>query len=284
MDYFSRILRNVILSINWVVMSVISILLVIPFFHDSDFEAIILAFVILGVALVFHKLINLMFENLSFQAALRNRGLSQAIYRQNKRFSSDELGKLSRLGLDLASSGKVAQSYALPKGEKFSVSSADWYLINSLNYLDQKQALDVILTKGIEHWAFINQSSLIHNYLIHPHTMEKSKGNHIIVTAQEAGEVTTEKNLDNAYKKSLSAYKELHPTIIDFKLDLIHRPKTEGMSKSRLSILTLPNRVEDVICIHGETTHYTIASIANKSNRDVYRRTMFEIVDSLTIS
>ena len=102
-------------------MSGISILLVIPVFRDSDFDAIILAFANLGVALVFHKLINLMFENLSFQAALRNKGLSWAIYRQNKRFSTDELSKLSRLGWDLASSGKVAQSYALPKEEKFSV-------------------------------------------------------------------------------------------------------------------------------------------------------------------
>ena len=119
-------------------MSGISILLVIPFFRDLDFEAIILAFFILGVALVFHKLINLMFENLLFQAALRNKGLSKSIYRQNKRFSADELSKLSRLGLGLASSGQVAQSYALPKGEKFSVASADWYLINSLNYLGPK--------------------------------------------------------------------------------------------------------------------------------------------------
>ena len=264
-------------------MSVIAILLVIPFFRDSDFESIILAFVILGVALGFHKLINLMFGNLSFQTTLRNKGLSRAIYRQNKGFSANELSKLSRLGLDFASSGQVAQSYALPKGETFSVSSANWYLINSLNYLSQKQVLDVILTKGIEHWAFISQSSLINNYLIHPYTMEKSKGNHIIVTTKEATEVTTEENLDNAYKKSLSAYKELHPTIIDFKLDLIHRPKTDGMFKSRLSTLTLPNIVEDVICIHGETTHYTIVSAANKSNRDLYRRTMFEIVDSITI-
>ena len=114
--------------------------------------------------------------------------------------------------------------------------------------------------------------------------MEKSKGNHIIATTQEAGEVTSEENLDSAYKRELSAYKELHPTIINFKLDLIHRPKTEGMSKSRLTTLTLPNRVEDVICIHGETTHYTIASIANKSNKDLYRRTLFETVDSPTIS
>ena len=283
MDYFSRILRNVILVINWVVMSIIATLLVIPFFRESDFEAIILAFVILGVALGLHKLINLMFGNLSFQAALRNKGLSRAIYRQNKRFSTDELSKLSRLGLDLVSSGQVAQTYALPKGETFSVSSVDWYLINSLNYLGQKQALDAILTKGLDHWAFINQPSSIHNYLIHPQTMEKSKGNHINVTTKEAGEVTTEENLDNAYKKSLSAYKELHPTIIDFKLDLINRPKTDEMSKSRLSTLTLPNRVEDVICIHGKTTHYTIVSVANKSNRDLYRHTMFEIADSLTI-
>ena len=80
-------------------MSALAIFLLVPFFVDSDIEALLLAFTVLGLAYVFHKLINLIFNNASFQAAIRNKSLAEAIYRQNKRLSKDELMKLSKLGL-----------------------------------------------------------------------------------------------------------------------------------------------------------------------------------------
>ena len=284
MNQFLQILRRFLLAVSWIIMIVIASVLFIGSFGNLGVGGLIGTVVSVGLAFALHKLINWILTGSAFKTSIQNKRFAKAIYRQNKRLSTDEIVKLSKFGLSSPISENPIQPFILPKGERFSISSTDWYLVNSSNYWSQKVILDALLKDGIEKWPIVDQENPIYNYLFHPSTLENSKGDHINITVTAAAEVTTEENLDRAYKASLSAFKRINPTIIDFKLDLIDRPKLAELPKSTLATLTLPKQVTDILSIQAENTHYIISSSSGKKNRDFYRHTMFEIVDSLKFS
>ena len=171
----------------------------------------------------------------------------------------------------------------MPNGEQFKISSAGWYLVNESNYWHQKELLDTLLKNGIEKWSIIDRSKPFYAYLIHPKTLENSKGDFIKISVNQAGETVTEDSLGRKYKKNLSTLKKIHPKIITYRLDLIGIPKIKELPKSLISTLKLPDCSQDLICIQAKDEHYNILCSSNESNRDFYRHTLFEIVHSLKL-
>ena len=90
----SDVFRIILLAINWLVLLILSLFLIVPFFLDADFEALILAAIIISIAFVFHKLINWIFFSSSLKKIIKDKGLTRSIYRQNKRLTEVRNSKI----------------------------------------------------------------------------------------------------------------------------------------------------------------------------------------------
>ena len=268
MQQFIQIIRRLLLAVNWLIMSIISLGLFLgAIFGDLGFWGFIGAIIFVALAVGIQKLINWVLLGSAFQNSLQSKG-----------FSKDNLSKLSEYGLGTPSSGKDVQLFTLPDGEQFTISSPGWLLANASNSYNQNLILETRLKDHIDMAA----SNPNYNYLYHPKSLPDSNIDFIQIMVSVAdGEPTTEKNLSDAYDITLAAFKRMHPKVLDFTLDLIERPKIEGLPKSLLATLKLPMHTDDMVSIQTKNKNYVVMCSATDANREFYKRTVFEIVDSL---
>ena len=164
---------------------------------------------------------------------------------------------------------------------KFCVSENGWHMINKTNKFTDNKLLSNLQSTMLS--SFLNAST-IYNYFIHPSTMEKTKGDHILITVAKPENMITKDNLERSRSELIKHFSQTTDNYEKFELELIARPTKPKLFKSAYARVYSKNIVDEYVSIPTSKNCVVVSCSTSPRNRDHYKRIMFQIVDSIDLS
>ena len=164
---------------------------------------------------------------------------------------------------------------------KFYVSENGWHIINETNKFSDNNLLSNLQSAILSTFLYFSTQ---YNYFIHPSTMEKTNGDHILITVAKPEYMITKDNLERSKSELTRHFSQTTNNYEKFELELIQRPTKPNLLKSAYGRVYSKNIVDEYVSIQTSKNCVVVSCSTSTKNRDHYKRIMFQIVDRIDLS
>ena len=163
----------------------------------------------------------------------------------------------------------------------FYIAEDGWHIINENNKFKDNEVLSNLQSMML---SGILKKDTQYNLLIHPTTITKTQGDHILITVGKPEYMITEENLERSKSDLIKFFSNSSINFEKLELELIQRPLKPNLLKSAYVRVHSKDITEEYISIPTKEECVVVhCSTSTKKNREHYKNIMFQIVDTIDL-